>query len=106
VQAQFAGISEARDESQAEQVEEREHVLGGAVGVGGVLAYGERGVQDPLERVDGLALGDRDDLGAVLAVLIRRPVEDGERAAAVAELARERVGGGGATARRRALPVA
>jgi hypothetical protein len=105
VQAQLAGVPEARDEAQAEEVKEREDVLGGAVGVDGVLADGERGVQDRLERVDGLALGDRDDLGAVLAVLIRRPVQDGERAAAVAELARERVSGGGAPARRRALPV-
>jgi len=48
-------------------------VLGGAVRVGGVLADLQAGVQDRLERVDGLAFGDRDDLRAVLAVLIRRP---------------------------------
>ena len=67
VEAQVGGVFEARDEAPAEQVEQREDELGGAVGVGGVLGDRQVRVEDRLERVEGFALGDRDDLGAVLA---------------------------------------
>jgi hypothetical protein len=62
-------------------------------------------VEDLLQRVDRFALGDGDDLGAVLAVLVADPVQDRERAVAVAELARERVGRDGAAAGGGALSV-
>jgi hypothetical protein len=37
MQAQIAGVAQPGDEAQAEEIEEREHELGGAVRVGGVL---------------------------------------------------------------------
>ena len=105
VQQQVAGVSQARDEPQAEEIEEREHDFGGAVGVGRVLGDRQLGVQDRLERVDRFAFGDGHDLGAVLAVLVADPVDEVQRAAPEAELAGHRVGGGGAAAGRGALPV-
>jgi hypothetical protein len=70
VQQEVAGVAQARDEPEAEEVEEGEHDFGGAVGVGRVLEDRQLGVQDRLERVDRLAFGDGDDLCAVLAVLV------------------------------------
>jgi hypothetical protein len=48
--------------------------------------------------MDRLSFGDGHHLGAVLAVLISDPVDERERAAAVAELACRGVGGRGAAA--------
>jgi len=69
-----AGVAQAREVADAEEVERGEDVFGGAVGVGGVLGDRQLRVQDRLERVDGFALADGGDLGAVLAVLLADPV--------------------------------
>jgi hypothetical protein len=46
MQAQIAGVAQARYEPQAEEIEEGEHELGGAVRVGGVLGDWQLGVKD------------------------------------------------------------
>ena len=105
VEAQVGGVFEAGNKAEAEEVEEREDELGGAVGVGGVLGDRQVRVEDRLKRVEGFALGDGDDLGAVLAVLVGNPVDEVQGAALVPELARHRIAGGGASASGGALPV-
>ena len=87
------------------KVEQREHELGRAVRVGGVLGDRERGMEDRFEGVDRFAFGDGHDFGAVLAVLVADPVHEVQRAAAEPELAGHRITGRRAAPGAGALPV-
>jgi hypothetical protein len=51
---QVAGVAQPRDEAQAEQVEQRKHELGRAVGVGGVFGDRQLGVEDCLRACGSL----------------------------------------------------
>ena len=71
-------VSDPWREAKAEQLEESEHQVGVAGGIGRVFFDPQVVVivQDPIEHIGRLACGGGDQLGSVLDVLLRRPAVD------------------------------
>ena len=92
VEALAVEVADPRGEPQAEEVVGAEDHLGVAVRVGRVLGDRQHRlvVEDPVERVGGVADGGGHDLAGVLAVLVGGPRVDLQAAAAVPEVARQR----------------
>jgi hypothetical protein len=95
-----------RDEPAAKQTEQAEHQLGGAMGVGRVLAGGVAvGKHDRVERVQAFAFGDGDHFAAEVGALVVDPDHPRDHLPAVARFARGEPGEGAAPDHGVALPV-